>query len=91
MSQLELYDRDGLLVRSIAATKDERDPTKWILAEHVSFGDRRVETAVMRLGDGTSLQVAPSVFPSSVPINVLFLNVPTTPDPDDPDEPINSL
>lgn len=73
MSVLELYDRDGLLVRAIAATRDEADATKWVLAEHVSFDDRRIETAVLRMGDGTSLPVPPSVFPSSVPINVLFL------------------
>lgn len=91
MSMLELYDRDGLLLRSIPATQDERDATKWILAESVSFDDREVETAVFRFGHGTSQTVAPSMFPSSVPINTLFLTVPTSPDPDDPDEPVNSL
>jgi hypothetical protein len=91
VSALELYDRDGRLVRSIPATQDNHDATKWILAERVSFDTREVETAVFRFGDGTSQPVPPSMFPSSVPINTLFLSVPTTPDPDDPDEPVNSL
>ena len=87
MSLLELYDRDGMVVRSIAATQ----ATKWNLAEPVSFDDRRVETAVMRHIDGTSQPVPPSMFPSSVPVNTLFLSVPTSPHPGDPDEPANSL
>ena len=91
MSLLELYDRDGMVVRSIAATQDEHDATKWTLDEPVSFDDRDVETAVFRFGDGTSQPVPPSTFPSSAPINTLFLSVPTSPDPDDPGEPINSL
>jgi hypothetical protein len=48
MSTLELYDRDGLIVRSIPASQDKHDTTKWILAEPVSFDDREVETAVFR-------------------------------------------
>jgi hypothetical protein len=78
-------------VRSIPATQDEHDGTKWILAEPVSFDDREVETAVFRFGDGTSQPVPPSMFPSSAPINTVHLSVSTIPDPDDPDEPINSL
>lgn len=91
MSLLELYDRDGMVVRSIAATQDEHDATKWNLAEPVSFDDQRVETAVLRHIDGTSQPVPPAMFPSSVPINTLFLSVPPIPDPSDPDGPVNSL
>jgi hypothetical protein len=31
VSALELYDREGRLVRSIPATQDKHDATKWIL------------------------------------------------------------
>jgi hypothetical protein len=50
------------LARSIPATQDERDATKWNLAAAVSFDDREVESAVFRFGDGTSQAVPPSMF-----------------------------
>lgn len=70
---LELYDRDGELMASVPATRDDRDKTKWILGGHVVIGDGGVESALIRLDNGKTLKVPPTVFPTSVPINVLFL------------------
>jgi hypothetical protein len=91
MSQLELYDRAGHLIRSVAVSQDEQNATKWHLAEPVALGANQIESAVLRFGDGTSLAVEPSLFPTSVRINTLFIAVPTLPHVDDPDEPVNSL
>jgi hypothetical protein len=70
---LEIYNRAGGLVRSIAMTRDETDATKWHLAESVSLGGPNAETAVIRLRDGTSEPLASSMFASSAPIKMIFL------------------
>lgn len=70
---LEIYDRHGAMVRSVPLTRDAGDTTKWHLAEHVSLGGPHAETAVIRLGDGTSEPLPPSLFTSSHPINTIFL------------------
>jgi hypothetical protein len=46
---------------------------------------------VLRFGDGTSQAVEPSLFPTSVALNALFIAVPMVPNVDDPDEPVTSL
>jgi hypothetical protein len=91
VNQLELYDRAGLLIRSVAVRQDEQDATKWHLAEGVALGANQIESAMLRFGDGTSHSVDPSLFPTSVRINTLFIAVPTVPYLDDPDEPVHSL
>ena len=91
MNQLELFDRAGRLIRSVAVSQDEEDATKWHLAEAVALGANQIESAVLRFGDGTSLAVEPSLFPTSVRINTLFIALPTLPDASDPDDPVNSL
>jgi len=70
---LEIYGRDGALVRIIAMTRDEHDLTKWHLAESVSLGDTQSESAVLRFRDGTSEPLTASMFASSAPINTIFL------------------
>jgi hypothetical protein len=91
VNQLELYDRDGRLIRSISVGQDEKDATRWHLAEAVALGANQIESAVLRFGDGTSHAVEPSLFPTSVAISTLFIAVPILPDVSDPDEPFNSL
>ena len=91
MNQLELYDRAGRLIRSVEVRQDEQVATKWHLAEAVALGANQIESALLRFGDGTSQAVEPSLFPTSVRINTLFIAVPTAPDVSDPDEPVNSL
>ena len=61
------------MVRQVVMRRDERDPSKWHLAEDVALGGRHAETAVVRLGDGTSEPLPPSMFASTVPINTIFL------------------
>jgi hypothetical protein len=70
---LEIYDSEGRLVRSVVMTRDERDPSKWHLAEHVALGGPHAETAVIRFRDGTSAPLPQSTFSRSVPINTIFL------------------
>jgi hypothetical protein len=70
---LEIYNRDGGLVRSIAMKRDETDATTWHLAESVSLGGPHAETAVIRFRDGTSEPLASSMFASSAPIKMIFL------------------
>lgn len=70
---LEVYDSAGALVRSVAMTRDERDPSKRHLAEDVSLGSQHTETAVVRFTDGTSEPLPSSMFASSAPINTIFL------------------
>ena len=72
MNRLELYDRTGRLIRSVAVSQDEQDATKWHLAEPIALGVNEIESAVMRFGDGTSHAVEPSLFPTRVRINTLF-------------------
>ncbi len=72
-ARLEIHDRDGGLVRTVAMTRDEQDATKWHLAESVSLGDRQAESAVIRFADGTSEPLAGSMFATSTPINTIFL------------------
>jgi len=57
----------------------------------VALGANQIESAVLRFGDGTRVSVEPSLFPTSVRINTLFIAVPTVPDVSDPDAPVNSL
>jgi hypothetical protein len=54
-------------------TRDDRDPSKWHLAEDVSLGGHYAETAVVLFGDGTSEPLPASMFASSAPINTIFL------------------
>ena len=61
------------MVRQVAMTRDERDPSKWHLAEDVALGGLHAETAVVRFGDGTSDPLPASMFASSAPINTIFL------------------
>jgi hypothetical protein len=70
---LEVYGRDGALVRIIAMTRDEADATKWHLAESISLGGPHAETAVIRFADGTSEPLASSMFASSAPIDTTFV------------------
>jgi hypothetical protein len=91
VNQLELYDRAGLLIRSVAVTQDEREATKWHLADPVALGANQIESAALRFSDGTSHSVEPSLFPTSVRINTLFIAVPTAPAVDDLNEPVDSL
>lgn len=70
---LEIYDRDGALVRKVVMKRDEQDATKWHLAENISLGGPHVEAAVIRFGDGTSKPLPPSMFASTAPINTIFL------------------
>ena len=51
MNQLELYDRAGHLIRSVAVSQDEQDATKWHLAESVALGANQIESAVLRFGE----------------------------------------
>lgn len=90
-AQLEIYDRDGTVIQVVAATQDEQDETKWHLAESVALEPSAAESAVLRFGNGTSQRVPASVFAARVPIDTLVSDVPGTPDPDDPAEPVNSL
>ena len=71
-------------------SQNEQDATKLHLAEAVALGANQIESAVLRFGDGTSQPVDPSLFPTSVAINTLFIAVPTVPHMDDPEEPVNS-
>jgi hypothetical protein len=70
---LEIYDREGLLVRTVAITRDTQDAAKWHLAESISLGGPHAETAVIRFADGTSQPLAQSMFASTAPINTIFL------------------
>ena len=70
---LEVYSYHGALVRIVAMTRDERDATKWHLAESISLGGPNAESAVIRFGDGTSQRLARSMFASTAPINTIFL------------------
>jgi hypothetical protein len=63
-----------MLLRAVPARRDERDETKWHLAEPVSFDVRQVESAVLRFIDGTSEAVPHSAFPAGVAVNVLFVS-----------------
>ena len=75
MNQLELYDRAGRLIRSVVVMREEQDATKWHLAEAVALGANQIESAVLRFDDGTRHAVEPSLFPTSVRINTLFIAV----------------
>jgi len=70
---LEVYDHQGSLVRGVPMTRDERDASKWRLAEDVALGGLRAETGVVRFGDGTSEALPASIFASTAPINTIFL------------------
>jgi hypothetical protein len=72
-AMLEIYDRDGALVRSVAMVRDERDATKWHLAESVVLNGHGAERGVIRFGDGTSEPLAGSLSGSAAPMNTLFL------------------
>lgn len=61
------------MVRQVAMRRDERDPSKWHLAENVAFGGLHAETAVVRFGDSTSEPLPASMFASTTPINTIFL------------------
>ncbi|MDX6539764.1 MAG: hypothetical protein QOI71_1374 [Gaiellales bacterium] len=90
-AQLEIYDRDGTVIQVVAATQDEHDESKWHLAESVALGPSGAESAVLRFGDGTSQRVPASVFAGHAPIDTLVSDVPGTPVPDDPPDPVDSL
>jgi hypothetical protein len=70
---LEIYNRAGGLLRTIAMTRDEHDATKWHLAESVALGGAHAESAVIRFRDGTSEPLAASMFASGAPINTIVL------------------
>ena len=90
-NQLELYDRAGRLIRNVAVSQGEQDATKWHLAEPVALGANQIESAVLRFEGGTSHAIEPSLFPTSVRINTLFIAAPALPDVSDPDDPLNTL
>jgi hypothetical protein len=46
---LEIYGRDGELVRPIAIKRDVVDATKWHLAKSISLGGPHAQAAVIRL------------------------------------------
>jgi hypothetical protein len=54
-------------------TRGEQDPSKWHLAEDVALGGRHAETGVIRLVDGTSEPLPPSLFSPGAPISAIFL------------------
>ena len=91
MNELELYDRAGRRIRSVEVRQDEQDATKWHLAEPVALGANQIESAVLRFGDGSNHRIEPSLFPTSVRINTLFVAVPTVANVSDPDQPVDSL
>jgi hypothetical protein len=70
---LEVYDRAGLLVRSVPVRRDEHDATKWHLSEPVSLSPGEAESAVLRSSDGTSQPVAPSVLATGAAVHTLSL------------------
>lgn len=70
--------------RTFAMTQDADDPTKWHLADIVTIGKR--EAGWMIIDD----KIVHILEGPNAPINTLF-HVPTIPDPDDLDEPVNSL
>ena len=59
-------------------TQDERDPTKWRLAEPVTLGPGQSERAMIFLDGQEPTPLGPSLFPTSTPVNTLFLAIPTT-------------
>ena len=70
---LELYDQEGALVRSVPLTRDEREPSKWHLAEDVTLGGSHAETGVIRFLDGTSEPLPAPLFSSGAPVNTILL------------------
>jgi hypothetical protein len=68
---LEIYDREGMLVRSVRMQRDDLDQTTWLLAESVTLGGPLAETAVIRFNDGTSEPLPPSLFATRAPITTL--------------------
>ena len=73
VSELLLYDEHGGVVRRVAMTRDEQDPTKWRLAEAVTLGPGESERAFIFIDGEEPAPLAPSLFPTNVPINTLFL------------------
>ena len=61
------------MVRQVAMTRDERDATKWHLAEDVALGGLHAGDGRGPVGDGTSEPLSGSMFASSTPINTIFL------------------
>jgi hypothetical protein len=72
-TSLEIYNSADILIRSVNAKQDEHDLTKWRLAEHVVLGANQVASALLRFEDSTTQHVEPSLFPTGVAINTIFV------------------
>ena len=70
---LKIHDHLGAMVRQVAMTRDQRNASKWHLAESVALGGLHAATAVVRFGDGTSESLPASMFASTAPIKTLSL------------------
>ena len=64
VSELLIYDQHGGVARRIAMAQDQRDPTKWRLAEDVALGQGKSERAFIFLDGREPIPLAPSLFPT---------------------------